>query len=170
MSEPFLAEIRMMGFDFAPRGWAKCDGQLLPISQHQSLYMILGTTYGGNGRTTFALPDLRGRTPMHMGNNGMGPTRVQGERDGEEEHGLLVQEMPRHNHAVSGTSNTVGETIPAINMLPGQNVGAPYSTATNGTMGNMLELTGTGAGHQNMQPWLAVEFCIAIKGLFPRKN
>lgn len=172
MSEPFLGEIRLLGFDFAPRGWARCNGQLLLIADHQSLYLLLGTTYGGDGRTNFALPNLSGRVPMHEGTNGTGPQRALGHHGGQEAHTLTMEEMPRHDHAVFGTSNTVGETIPATNLLPGQNAGSPYAAAAvaNGTMGQSLSLAGTNTAHQNMQPWLALEFCIATSGMFPSRS
>ena len=100
MSEPFLAEIRMFGFNFAPRGWAFCDGQILPINQNQSLYSLLGTTYGGDGRTSFALPDLRGRTPIHVGNG-----HAQGQKSGEETHTLPAGETPPHGHVLSASAD-----------------------------------------------------------------
>ena len=102
MSEPFLAEVRMVGFNFAPRGWAFCDGQILPINQNQSLYSLLGTTYGGDGRTSFALPDLRGRTPIHVGSSNGSSHRL-GQKSGEETHILSVNEMPQHTHVAKAS-------------------------------------------------------------------
>ena len=166
MSEPFLAEIRMVGFNFPPRGWAFCDGQILPINQNQSLYSLVGTTYGGDGRTTFALPDLRGRTPIHRsGSHG------QGERDGAETHPLTVDEMPVHTHQASASGDQVTTNDPTGNVL-GQNAGTPYRNGgTEVTMGaSSLSRTGGGQAHDNMQPFLAVEFCIALQGLFPSRN
>ncbi|MEM9733397.1 MAG: tail fiber protein [Pseudomonadota bacterium] len=170
MPEPFLGEIRLMSFNYAPEGWARCDGQLLSISENQSLYLLLGTTYGGDGKITFALPDLQGRVPMHRSKKGTEPDHAQGQRGGQEKHTLSVPEMPEHHHAVHGTSNTVRETIPAVTLLPGENAGEPYSAGANGTLGPCLLLAGTDSGHENMQPWLAVEFCIAIRGTFPPRH
>ena len=110
MSEPFLAEIRMVGFNFAPRNWAFCDGQILPINQNQSLYSLLGTLYGGDGRSSFALPDLRGRTPLHRGDGG-GSSFAQGSKGGEETHTLSSAEMPQHTHQARGTSATAASTM-----------------------------------------------------------
>jgi microcystin-dependent protein len=171
MSEPFLAEIRIVGFNFAPRGWAFCDGQILPISQNQSLYSLLGTTYGGDGRTSFALPDLRGRTPIHVGrSNGGGDHRL-GQKSGEETHTLSANEMPQHDHTARASS------VDGTSLLPGGNILArraaePYRDAANlgamqsGTIANV----GGSQGHENMQPYLALNFCIALQGLFPSRN
>lgn len=168
MSEPFLAEIRIVGFTFAPRGWAFCDGQILEINQNQSLYSLLGTTYGGDGRTTFALPDLRGRTPIHVGAG-----HLQGQSGGEETHALTIGEMPAHDHAVNASADAASTPIPGSDKVLGNS--APnelYHSATGvtsmraGTLGN----AGLGQGHQNMQPWLALNYCIALQGLFPPRN
>ena len=165
MSEPFLAEVRIVGFNFAPRGWALCDGQILPINQNQSLYTLLGTTYGGDGRTTFALPDLRGRVPVHTSR-----TVQPGQKSGEETHTLAVNELPQHNHEFraygdNGTTNIPSNALPAASSdLPYQ----PSSTIVN--MGNMIANVGGGQSHNNMQPYLVVNFCIALQGLFPSRN
>ncbi|MGH1427600.1 MAG: phage tail protein [Arenicella sp.] len=165
MSEPFLAEVRMVGFNFAPRGWAFCDGQILPINQNQSLYSLLGTTYGGDGRTSFALPDMRGRTPLHVSS-----THREGQKSGEETHTLAANEMPQHQHSIQGSTTEVSTNVPD-NHVVGVNPGAPYSANRNGTMGsNQLRNTGGGQAHENMQPYLAVNFCIALRGLFPSRN
>ena len=165
MSEPFLAEIRMVGFNFAPRGWAFCDGQILPINQNQSLYSLLGTTYGGDGRTTFALPDLRGRVPIHTSNNHM-----LGQRSGEETHTLNTNEMPQHNHNAEGSSAAATDNTSAGKVLAqsSQIYHAPTNLAAmrTGTVAN----TGGSQAHNNMQPYLAVYFCIALQGLFPSRN
>lgn len=172
MSEPFLAEIRIVGFNFAPRGWAFCDGQILPINQNQSLYSLLGTTYGGDGRTSFALPDMRGRTPIHVGRSNGGAHHSEGEKSGEETHTLSVPEMPQHGHLTSGTSSPATTPTPGPADLPGQNAGAPYRAgATTQFMGTgTVTNVGGGQAHDNMQPYLALNFCIALQGLFPSRN
>lgn len=165
MSEPFLAEIKMVGFNFAPRNWAFCDGQILPISQNQSLYSLIGTIYGGDGRTNFALPDLRGRTPIHFNSN-----HPQGSKAGEDAHSLSVSELPQHNHVVQGTSNTASETAPSNTRLSASNTSNPYSGSQTGAMGNMVGNTGSSSAHENMQPTLVLNFCIALQGLYPSRN
>ncbi len=165
MSEPFLAEIRIMGFNFPPRGWAFCNGQLLPINQNQSLFSLLGTTFGGDGRTSFGLPDLRGRVPVHVGNG-----VSLGQKAGEETHSLQTSEMPQHTHT-SQVSSTGGDApIPTGFVLASSN--NTYGPAANlqSVHPQTVTNTGSGAGHQNMQPFLAVEFCIAITGFFPSRN
>ena len=165
MSQPFLAEVRIVGFNFAPKGWAFCDGQILPINQNQSLYSLLGTTYGGDGRTSFALPDLRSRTPMHVGEG-----HRQGQKSGQENLTLSAAEMPAHTHAFSGSSADVSTHLPGGNS-PGNNPGTPYGTTSNGDMGgSQLSNIGGGQSHENMQPFIAVNFCIALQGLFPSRN
>lgn len=166
MSEPFLAEIRIVGFNYPPRGWALCDGQILPINQNQSLYSLLGTTYGGDGRTSFALPDLRGRSPLHAGNG-----YQQGQKAGEEGHTLGVTEMPAHGHTVAASNSDAVGDMATDNILarPGANTYAAFNSGQN--MGvNMIATAGVGQAHNNMQPYLAVNFCIALQGLFPSRN
>lgn len=168
MSEPFLAEIRMMGFNFAPRGWAFCDGQILPINQNQSLYSLLGTTYGGDGRTSFALPDLRGRVPIHVGSNDSSSYQ-EGQKSGEETHTLAANEMPQHKHVANASANDGNSPIPIDNTLGGFNNGFNNgSTLIDVT--NEVSNTGGGQAHNNMQPTLVVNFCIALQGLFPSRN
>jgi len=171
MSEPFLAEVRIVGFNFAPRGWAFCDGQILPINQNQSLYSLLGTTYGGDGRTTFALPDLRGRTPIHVGRSDGGSDHREGQKSGEETHTLSINEIPQHRHIMRATNSAAGSTDPANHVLA-QATRDTYRDTTN--LGNMgagtLANTGGGQAHDNMQPYLALNFCIALQGLFPSRN
>ena len=166
MSEPFLAEIRIVAFNFAPRGWSFCDGQILPINQNQSLYSLLGTTYGGDGRTTFALPDLRGRTPIHFDSQ-----HQQGQRSGEETHTLSANEMPQHKHILNGDSNAATTNTPsnttylasvANGYAPAQNLVAMASAA--------VTHVGGGQAHDNMMPYLTLNFCIALRGLFPSRN
>jgi microcystin-dependent protein len=166
MSEPFLGQIMMVGFDFPPRGWAICDGQLLPISQNQSLYSLLGTTYGGDGRTTFALPDLRGRVPVHFG-----PEIGLGDRVGEETHVLTEAEMPAHHHAVSASALPPQEDEPGGNYWAQSDGQSGYASAGDGAMGaNAVSTTGANQGHENMQPYLTINFVIALQGIFPSRN
>ncbi len=164
MSEPFLAEIRIVGFNFAPRGWAFCDGQILPISQNQSLYSLLGTTYGGDGRTSFALPDLRSRTPIHEGDG-----HQLGQKDGAETVTLSAAEIAAHTHAVKATSD------PGNNPnLPGDVLASVQAYRDAGSLTALRSGTVTNAGggqaHDNMQPYLTLAFCIALQGLFPSRN
>ncbi len=166
MSEPFLAEIRMIGFNFAPRGWGFCDGQILPINQNQSLYSLLGTTFGGDGRTSFALPDLRGRVPMHVGEG-----HTQGERAGEDTHVLSTSEIPPHTHTLQGVDVDADTNSPIGNLLA-KSSGFVYASPTNLTTlkPESLGNGGTSQGHNNMQPFMGIYFIIALQGLFPSRN
>lgn len=168
MSEPFLAEIKIVGFNFAPRGWAFCDGQILPINQNQSLYSLLGTTYGGDGRTSFALPDLRGRAPLHPGTN------LLGAKAGVESNSLTVAEMPAHSHQARAADATANETTPQDNLLASSGGGrrplVPYGAANNLTPMAASQNAGSGVPVDNMQPCLALNFCIALQGLFPSRS
>ena len=163
MAEPFLSEIRIMSFPFAPKGWAECNGQLLPINQNQGLFSLLGTTYGGDGRVNFGLPDLRGRTPLHVGSG-----HTLGERGGQEAHTLTSSEMPTHNHAVTASSSTGNTPIPTGALLASplnqsyRPLDAPTALAPD-TVANV----GGSQAHQNMQPFLVLNFCIALQGIFP---
>jgi microcystin-dependent protein len=164
MSTPFLAEIRVMSFNFAPKGWAQCNGQLLPINQNQALFSLLGTTYGGDGRVTFGLPNLQGRTPMHMGQG-----HTLGERAGEENHTLIMSEMPQHNHVAVGTSNAATSGSGSGNLWA--KVTGCYANAPNSSMTpNSLTNTGGSQPHTNLQPYLVLVFCIALQGIFPSQN
>ena len=172
MSEPFLAEVRIVGFNFAPRGWAFCDGQILPINQNQSLYSLLGTTYGGDGRTSFALPDLRGRTPIHVGRSNGGADHLLGQKSGEETHTLSAAEMPQHTHAQKASS-TQGNTVGTAGTILAREAGNPYTAAATPTQNfasGTITNVGGGQAHNNMQPYLAINFCIALRGLFPSRN
>ena len=176
MSEPFLAEVRLVGFNFAPRGWAFCDGQILPINQNQSLYSLLGTTYGGDGRTSFALPDMRGRTPIHVGRSDGGDDHRLGQKSGEETHTLSAAEMPQHDHGFQATNNPASAAQPEGN-VPAQaplGVAEVYRTLSGSAQVNLgagaIANAGGGQAHNNMQPYLAVYFCIALQGLFPSRN
>jgi microcystin-dependent protein len=172
MSEPFLAEVRIVAFNFAPRGWAFCDGQILPINQNQSLYSLLGTTYGGDGHTSFALPDLRGRSPMHVGSSN-GTNHRQGEKGGEETHTLSVAEMPNHDHTARATSAaaTTDSATDGANLLaksPEQIYRSPADLVP--MKANSVTSVGGGQAHENMPPYLVVNFAIALRGLFPSRN
>ncbi|MEO7324815.1 MAG: tail fiber protein [Dokdonella sp.] len=168
MSNPFLSEVRLMSFGFAPRGWALCNGQLLPINQNQALFSLLGTTYGGNGQTNFALPNLQGRVPMHMGNG-----YTLGQSAGEQGHTLTIAELPTHVHGAmaSPTSDATNVAIPTGNFLasPLSQTYTPF--AAPGAM-NPTTLANVGGSqpHQNMQPYLTLNFCIALQGIFPSQN
>lgn len=163
MAEPFLSEIRMMSFVFAPKGWALCNGQLLPINQNQALFSLLGTTFGGDGRVNFALPDLRGRTPIHVGGS-----HTLGERGGEQAHTLSISELPTHTHVAQASSQTSGGVaLPTGAFLAPVN--NAYHSAQNLTSLNAGTVTNTGGSqaHLNMQPFLTLSFCIALQGIFP---
>ncbi len=169
MAEPFLGEIRIMSFVFAPKGWALCNGQFLPINQNQALFSLLGTTFGGNGQTTFALPDNRGRTPIHVGSG-----HTLGERAGEQAHTLSIPELPTHTHVANATNNNATASTPA----PAG--GAVYARAGKhlyGAAQNLVAMSpsavsnvGGSQAHLNMQPFLTLSFCIALQGIFPSQN
>lgn len=163
MAEPFLAEIRIMSFVFAPRGWALANGQLLPINQNQGLFSLLGTTFGGDGQVNFALPDLRARAPIHVGSS-----HTLGERGGEQAHTLAIAELPTHAHSVAAsTSATGGNASPAGRFLgAGNNVYHSPGTLVGLHAGSVAN-TGGSQAHLNMQPFLTLSFCIALQGIFP---
>lgn len=169
MSEPYLSEIRLMSFDFAPSGWALCNGQILPISQNQALFSLLGTTYGGDGQTSFALPDLRGRAPAHVG-SGLGL----GQRAGEERHTLAMAELPQHAHQAraSGAPATVGSIGGSGTDVAAVAGASIYGGATGATSLNPGSVSNAGGGqaHENMQPFTVLNFCIALQGIFPSPN
>jgi microcystin-dependent protein len=171
MADPFIAEIRMFTFNFAPRGWAWCDGQLLPLSQNTALFSLLGTTYGGNGKSNFALPDLQGRTPIF---NGQGPglsLRDLGETGGAETVTLLESEIPSHSHALRNT-NEPAEVNNPLNATMTAASAAIYSSAAGNTNMNAatLGVVGGDLPHNNMMPYLALYFCIAMQGVFPPRS
>ncbi len=166
MSEPFLGEIRAFPMNYAPQGWMQCNGAELQINQNQALYAILGTTYGGNGTTTFAVPDLRGRTPVHCGNGVMF-----GESAGEETHTLTVPEMPQHTHMISANSENGNNVSANGNIWSNTGQMQAYSPQTNAIMsGNALSTAGQSQAHNNMQPYNVINYCIAIVGIFPTQN
>lgn len=165
MTEPFLSEIRIMSFSFPPRGWALCNGQILPIGQNQALFSLLGTTYGGDGRTSFALPDLQGRTPIHVGSG-----NALGQRGGEQAHTLNMNEMPNHTHLAYGTSAAGSTPEPAGNYLAStDNFYGPLEAATP-LHGATVSSAGGSQPHNNMQPYLVLSFCIALQGIFPSRS
>ena len=165
MSEPFLGEVRLFSFNYPPRGWALCNGQLLAINQNQALFSLLGTMYGGDGRTTFALPDLRGRVPIHV-DGGF----VQGQRSGEENHTLIISELPQHTHLPQGDSGAANAGTPVGNTWGAQDA-SPYSNAANVAMNpTAIGATGGSQAHPNLSPYLTLNFCIALLGIFPSRN
>ncbi len=166
MSTPFLGEIRIVSFGFAPQGWATCDGQLVPINQNQALFAILGTTYGGNGTTTFALPDFRGRVPMHAGSG-----FVEGQSAGEPNHTLLPSEIPAHTHLPAGSSNSATQASPDGAFWAVTSSGSySGSTPTTTLAPQAIAMAGGGQPHENMSPYLTLAFCIALQGIFPSRN
>jgi microcystin-dependent protein len=181
MSSPFVAEIRMFGFNFAPTGWAQCNGQLLPISQNTALFSLLGTYYGGDGKSTFALPNLQGSVPV---NTGQGPGLQEwflGQQQGSDTETLLTSEIPAHNHNMNAR-NLVGQTdTPSATAIPsngtwqsGNQIGVvqQYTTQAIDSQGSPLAITVTGGDqpHNNLMPYLVVNFCIAMQGVFPPRT
>ena len=162
MAEPFLSEIRIMSFVFAPKGWALCNGQLLPINQNQALFSLLGTTFGGDGRVNFALPDLRGQTPIHVGSG-----HTLGERGGEQSHTLSISEIPTHTHVLQASGSNAGTNSPTNAVLA--NATAVYHTPSSLISLSPSSVTNVGGSqaHLNMQPFLILNFCIALQGIFP---
>ena len=170
--EPFIGLIQIFGFNFAPRGWALCDGQLLSIAQNSALFSLLGTTFGGDGRTTFGLPDLRGRNAIHVGNGpGLSPASW-GQRGGAEQHTLSVANLPPHTHGFNiGCNNTDGETDNPDGAFPGPSNEDVYAESANGTMADMVtSQTGNSTSINHRDPYLAVFHCIALTGVFPSRN
>src|SRR4051812_26087615 len=176
MAEPFLSEIRIMSFAFAPKAWALCDGQLLPINQNQPLFSLLGTTFGGDGRVNFALPDLRGRVPIHVGAG-----HTLGERAGEQAHTLSIAELPVHTHALNATSSVATTNVPVdpgppavVPELLAQSTGSEIYSPSDGNLVAMdptaITAIGGSQAHLNMQPFLLLSFCIALQGIFPSPN
>jgi len=168
VAEPFLSEIRIMSFVFAPQGWALCNGQLLPINQNQALFSLLGTTFGGDGEVNFALPDLRARTPIHVGGG-----HTLGERAGEQAHTLSIAELPTHSHNCQATTDDAATGIPSTSVILASSVNyEAYRPPTTLTALNPATVTNVGGSqaHLNMQPFLTLSFCIALQGIFPSPN
>jgi microcystin-dependent protein len=173
MSSPLLSEIRAVSFNFPPKGWAFCNGQLLPINQNQALFSLLGTTYGGDGRVNFGLPDLQGRIPMHE--VGGGNNHTLGERGGEQTHTLSVSELPGHSHPAN-CSDVAGAKPDAKGGVWARdnNGNAPYSSSGDATMATTapgaIGVTGGSQSHPNLAPFTVLNFCIALQGIFPSQN
>jgi microcystin-dependent protein len=167
MAEPFLSEIRIMSFGFPPRGWASCNGQLLPINQNQALFSLLGTTYGGDGRVNFSLPNNQGRTPIHVGQG-----HTLGERGGEQAHTLNVSEMPVHTHPLAASGNTAALDTPEANAVMAAAGLDLYREPTSLLAMEPMSVSNVGGSqaHFNMQPFLTLNFCIALQGIFPSQN
>ena len=170
MSTPFLGQLSLFSFGFPPRGWAMCQGQLLPINQYQALFSLLGTTYGGDGRTTFGLPNLQGRTPVSTGNG-----IVLGEKGGEEQHTLTVAEVPTHNHPINGSTAIANAFPPAGDLLAqtatGVNIYKQSPTKIDSPLdGRTIAPFGGSLPHENRSPYLVMNWCIALTGIFPSQN
>lgn len=163
MAEPFLGELRLMSFNFPPKGWAQCNGQLLPINQNQPLFSLFGTMYGGDGRVNFGLPDLRGRVPMHIGSG-----FFQGQKLGEEFHTLSQSEMPAHNHIIQASSQAGNQAAPSILA----SVSNTYRTANELTTINPETLAQAGGSqpHENRHPFTVTNWCVALQGIFPSRT
>lgn len=173
MADPFVSEIRIFGFNFAPKGWAFCNGQILPLSQNTALFSLLGTTYGGDGKSNFALPDMQNRAPMHPGQGPGLSLHDLGETGGSETVTLLESEIPAHTHTLSVSGLNSQSTTPANTSLGRGNPVKVYA-ATGGAlvqMGtNAITVTGGGQPHNNMMPYLTMNFCIALQGIFPPRG
>jgi len=171
MAEPFIGQIIQAGFNFAPRGYATCDGQLMSIAQNTALFSLLGTTYGGDGRVTFGLPDLRGRTPLHQGQGPGLPNYVMGQAAGVENVTLLASQMPMHNHTVNAINSEDEVSSPNNGYLGSDTKAQNYATAGGSTMhSQMIGNAGGSLPHNNIQPTLIINYCIALQGIFPSRN
>ena len=167
MSTPFMGEIKFVSFNFAPKGWAMCNGQLLPINQNQALFSILGTTYGGDGRVNFALPDFRSRVPVHRGDG-----ITEGQKGGEEFHTVTMSEMPAHNHIASASNLADGSNVNTPSgSIPANSSVSPYRSSINTTLApNSVTNAGGSQPHEDRQPFLVINFVIALQGIFPSQN
>jgi microcystin-dependent protein len=171
-AEPYLGDIRAVGFSFAPKNWALCNGQILSINQNQALFSLLGTTYGGNGTTTFALPNLQGRTPMHFGTLPGNSPVVEGQTGGAEAVTLNITQTPSHSHSVAavsgaGNTNTPANNLPGASTAPAQAYGATPNTPMNSAI---VGQTGGNGSHNNIQPSLVLNYIIALAGIFPSRS
>ena len=170
MTTPFIGDIRMFGFNFAPQNYAECNGQFIAISQNNALFALIGTTYGGNGSTTFALPNMQGRTPMHFNAS----TTPQGTMAGAEYVQITSSTMPAHNHLVNATTGTANRRVPTGKMFGADTSSVADFYVAPGTTTSLnpgsVSATGSGQGHNNMQPSLVINFCIALFGIFPSRN
>jgi microcystin-dependent protein len=171
-TESFIGSIDMVGFNFAPRNWATCDGQLLSITQNPALFSLLGTQFGGNGQTTFALPDLRGRVPLHQGEGPGLPSYTMGERSGEPNHTLISNEIPAHNHSLAVNTNGGTSDNPVGNYMASNSEGIKQYSNSAGSSANGTSVGNAGGSqpHNNMPPYLCVNFVIALTGIFPSRN
>jgi len=165
MAEPFLGELRIVSFNFAPKGWALCNGQFLPINQNQALFSLLGTTYGGNGQTTFALPDLRGRAAFHLGDG-----LTQGQAGGATAHTLSSQEMPQHIHFANAATSDGDVPTASGNMLGAFNNGYGTAASLTSLLPASVSNVGGSQPHENMSPFLVLNYVIALQGIFPSQN
>src|SRR5665213_462183 len=183
MAQPFISQIEAFAFNFPPKGWAFCNGQLLPINQNQALFSLIGTFYGGNGSTTFALPNLQGRVPAHMGEGLLGQNLQLGEVGGEEAHVVNISEMPAHTHPVNADSTAAAATKPATSTVLGKSSGTSstsqalaidaYSSSTSPASpldSRTISSVGGSQPHENRQPYLTLSYCIALVGIFPSRN
>ncbi len=174
MSNPYIGEVRTFGFNFAPRSWALCNGQLVPISQNTALFSIIGTFYGGNGTTTFALPNLQGTVPVGIGTGAGLSNYVIGQTGGEQNHTLAVTEIPAHNHGMTASSQPGEDTSPAGEALASSSGPKLYQTVTNTNLVTLnattLNTVGSSGPHNNLMPYLAITFCICLRGVFPARN
>jgi microcystin-dependent protein len=172
--DPFVAEIRIFPFNFAPKGWAFCDGQILPLSQNTALFSLLGTTYGGDGKSNFALPNMQGRVPMHWGNGSGLTQRFLGEEDGSETVAVLQSELPMHPHGVMSVPGNLAANTnkPDGNAFGKAAQGNPYApvAAMTGMATETIGMIGGSQPHNNMQPYLTLSFCIAMQGIFPPRT
>jgi microcystin-dependent protein len=165
MSEPFLSEIKLVSFNFPPKGWALCNGQFLPINQNQALFALLGTTYGGNGQTTFALPNLRGQVPIHMGNG-----HTLGEAAGSTAVTVNIQQLPSHTHLPNASSTNANQPIPANSLLAAANNAYVAPASLVSLQPTSISNVGGSQPHNNMMPYLVLNFIIALQGIFPSQN
>ena len=170
MGDQYIGEVRFVAFNFPPRGWAFCNGALLPINTNQALFSILGTTYGGDGRTTFALPNLQGRVPVHWGQGSGFPPVNLGQVGGEMAHTLTIAEMAAHNHIMTASNQGLSQAIPTGNFLASSNAQAYAPSANVNMINGEVGLTGGSQAHNNMQPYLVISAIIALVGIFPPRN